>query len=120
MFSISIDILRFVVSLVSVLCLGVYQSHYLHPNVHIKQMKSNVPRTKLAFLASRNITRANVGLALSYVKLFTFLIENIYVQFESMVYQQIVGIPMGTNCAQIIVDLFYIVMRGFYVSSSQI
>ena len=33
--------------------------------------------------------------------------ENIYtyVQFEGMVYQQIVGIPMGTNCAQLIADL---------------
>ena len=28
---------------------------------------------------------------------FTFLMENIYVQFDGMVYQQIVGIPMGTN-----------------------
>ena len=37
---------------------------------------------------------------------FTFLMENIYVQIESMVYQQIVGIPMGTNCAPLIADLF--------------
>ena len=38
---------------------------------------------------------------------FIFLMENIYmyVQFESMVYQQIVGIPMGTNCASLIADL---------------
>ena len=43
---------------------------------------------------------------------FTFLMENIYVQFDGMVYQQIVGIPMGTNCAPLIADLFYIVMRG--------
>ena len=28
-------------------------------------------------------------------------------------YQQPVGIPMGTTCAQLIVDLFYIVVRGF-------
>ena len=27
-------------------------------------------------------------------------------QFESMVYQQIVGIPMGTNYAPLIADLF--------------
>ena len=34
---------------------------------------------------------------------FIFLMENIYtyVQFEGMIYQQIVGIPMGTNCAQL-------------------
>ena len=33
--------------------------------------------------------------------------ENIYmyVQFQGMVYQQIVGIPMGTNCAPLIADL---------------
>ena len=37
---------------------------------------------------------------------FTFLMENIYVQFEGMVYQQAVGIPMGTNCAPLIADLF--------------
>ena len=28
---------------------------------------------------------------------FTFVMENINVQFEGMVYQQIVGIPMDTN-----------------------
>ena len=32
--------------------------------------------------------------------------ENIYVQFEGMIYQQIVGIPMGTNCTPLIADLF--------------
>ena len=43
---------------------------------------------------------------------FTFLIENMYVQFDGMVYQQIVGIHMDNNCAPLIADLFYIVMRG--------
>ena len=33
--------------------------------------------------------------------------ENIYVQFEGMVYQQIVGITFATNCAPLIADLFY-------------
>ena len=32
--------------------------------------------------------------------------ENIYVQFEGIVYQQIVEIPMGTNCAPFIANLF--------------
>ena len=36
----------------------------------------------------------------------TFLMENIFVQFDGIVYQQIVGIPMGTNCAPLIADLF--------------
>ena len=45
------------------------------------------------------MTRINVGLALSLVIFFTFFMENIYVQFDGMVYQQIVKITMGTNCA---------------------
>ena len=40
--------------------------------------------------------------------------ENIYVQFDGMLYQQIVGIPMGTNCAPLIADLFlYCYERDF-------
>ena len=40
--------------------------------------------------------------------------ENIYVQFDGIVYQQIVGIPIGTNCAQPIADLFlYCYERDF-------
>ena len=37
---------------------------------------------------------------------FTYLMENIYVQFDGNVYQQIVRIPMGTNYAPLIADLF--------------
>ena len=28
-----------------------------------------------------------------------FLLDNIYIRFGSKLYRQIVGIPMGTNCA---------------------
>ena len=31
--------------------------------------------------------------------------ENIYAQFEDRVYQQIVGIPMGTNCVPFNADV---------------
>jgi hypothetical protein len=35
-----------------------------------------------------------------------FLLDNIYVVFRGLVYQQSVGIPMGTNCAPLLADLF--------------
>ena len=42
--------------------------------------------------------------------------ENIYVQMDGMVYQQIVGIPMGTNFAPLIADLLFMLLReGLYV-----
>ena len=35
-----------------------------------------------------------------------FLVDNIYVVFGDQVFQQTVGIPMGTNCAPLLADLF--------------
>ena len=35
-----------------------------------------------------------------------FLVDNIYVVFGDQVFQQSVGIPMGTNCAPLLADLF--------------
>ena len=35
-----------------------------------------------------------------------FLIDNIFVTFGGRVFQQTVGIPMGTNCAPFLADLF--------------
>ena len=35
-----------------------------------------------------------------------FLIDNIFVFFGGILFQQVVGIPMGTNCAPLLADLF--------------
>ena len=35
-----------------------------------------------------------------------FLVDNIFVVFAGKVFQQIVSIPMGTNCAPLLADIF--------------
>ena len=35
-----------------------------------------------------------------------FLIDNIFVQFGERLFHQVIGIPMGTNCAPLLFDLF--------------
>ena len=45
--------------------------------------------------------------------------ENIYVQFDGMVYQQILGIIMGTNCAPLIADLFLCCYERDFMSNLQ-
>ena len=35
-----------------------------------------------------------------------YLLDNIFVRYGDTVYRQIIGIPMGTNCAPLIADLF--------------
>ena len=50
----------------------------------------------------------NVCDALSY------LLDNIYIRFGAKLYRQIVGIPMGTNCAPLVADPFlYCYERDF-------
>ena len=40
------------------------------------------------------------------IKMLDFLIDNIFVEFGGFIFQQTVGIPMGTNCAPLLADLF--------------
>ena len=35
-----------------------------------------------------------------------YLLDQIFIRFGSELYRQIVGIPMGTNCAPVVADLF--------------
>ena len=42
----------------------------------------------------------NVGEAL------TFLLDDIFIRFGTKLYRHVVGIPMGTNCAALVADLF--------------
>ena len=36
----------------------------------------------------------------------TVLLDNIFIQFGTKLYRQVVGIPMGTNCVPLVADLF--------------
>ena len=40
------------------------------------------------------------------IEMLNFLIDNIFVTFGGLVFQQSIGIPMGTNCAPLLADLF--------------
>ena len=36
----------------------------------------------------------------------TFLLDNIFIRFGTKLYRQVVGIPMGTNCAPLVAEFF--------------
>ena len=40
------------------------------------------------------------------IKMMEFLVDNIFVEFGGQIFQQTIGIPMGTNCAPLLADLF--------------
>ena len=41
-----------------------------------------------------------------FVQLLNFLIDNIYISFGTQLFRQTIGIPMGTNCAPLLADLY--------------
>ena len=51
--------------------------------------------------------------------MLTFLLDDSFIRFGTKLYRQVVGIPMGTNCATLVADLFlFCYERGFMMSLS--
>ena len=58
-----------------------------------------------------HMSKVNLGLPL------TFLLDNIFIRFGTELYRQVNGIPMGTNCAPLVADLFlFCYERDFMMS----
>ena len=67
---------------------------------HIK-----VARNK-SYFTSDPLNGDNKYTANDICKMIEFLVDNIYVRFGGQLFRQMVGIPMGTNCAPLLADLF--------------
>ena len=67
---------------------------------HIK-----VSRNK-SYFTSDPLNGDNRYTANDICKMIEFLVDNIYVRFGGQLFRQMVGIPMGTNCAPLLADLF--------------
>ena len=48
-----------------------------------------------------------------------YLLDNILIRFGTKLYRQTIGIPMGTNCAPLVADLFLRDTRDFMKSLSR-
>ena len=68
--------------------------------IHIK-----VGRNK-SYFTSDPLNGDNKYTANDICKMIEFLVDNIYVRFGEQLFRQMVGIPMGTSCAPLLVDLF--------------
>ena len=51
------------------------------------------------------------------INMLEFLVENIFVVFGGKVFKQIVGIPMGTNCAPFLADIFLYSYEADFIQS---
>ena len=60
-----------------------------------------------AFFTSSDQSRYTLWSCQNVCDALSYLLDNMYIRFGTKLYRQIVGIPMGTNCAPLVADLFY-------------
>ena len=67
-----------------------------------------------AFFTSSDQSRYRLWSCQNVCDALSYLLNNIYIIFGTKLYRQIVRIPMGTNCAPLVADLFlYCYERDF-------
>ena len=47
----------------------------------------------------------------------TFLLDKVFIRFGTKLYRQVVGIPVGTNCAHLVADLFLFCHERYFIMS---
>ena len=53
------------------------------------------------------------------IKMLEYLIDSIFVEFGGRIFQQTIGIPMGTKCAPLLADFLYLYELEFVQSLLQ-
>ena len=73
------------------------------------------------FVTSGDTKRYKLWSCQNVCEALIYLLDNIYIRFGTKLYRQIVGIPMCTNCAPLVADLFlFCYERDFMTSLSHV
>ena len=78
---------------------------FKHKNGTTRYTYIKVGRNK-SYFTSDPLNGDNKYAANDICKMIEFLVDNIYVRFGGQLFRQMVGIPMGTNYAPLLADLF--------------
>ena len=74
---------------------------------------------KIAFFTSDDQKRFNLWSCENVCDALIYLLDNIFIRFGTKLHREIVEIPMGTNCASLVTDLFlFCFERDFLMSFS--
>ena len=92
---------------------NIINNDFKHKNGATRYTHIKVGRNKSHF-TSDPLNGDNKYTANDICKMIEFLVDNIYIRFGGQLFRQMVGIPMGTNCAPLLADLFlYSYESGF-------
>ena len=96
---------------------SIINNAFKHKNGATRYTHIKVCRNK-SYFTSDPLNGDNKYTANDICKMIEFLVDNIYVRFGGQLFRQMVGIPMGTNCAPLLADLFlYSYENEFWINS---
>ena len=84
---------------------SIINNAFKHKNGATRYTHIKVGRNK-SYFTSDPLNGDNKYTANDICKMIKFLVDNIYVRFCGQLFQQMVGIPIGTNCAPLLANLF--------------
>ena len=65
---------------------------------------------------SKIISKTNISFSCDeLINSIDFIVNNSFITFHSLVYRQVIGIPMGTNCAPFLANVFLHVYEYEYL-----
>ena len=85
--------------------INIINNVFKHKNGATRYTHIKVGRNK-SYFTSDPLNGNNKHTASDICTMTEFLVDNIYVRFGGQLFQQMVGIPMGTNCAPLLANLF--------------
>ena len=75
--------------------------------------------TEMHFLLQKNLKKISCMVVSKCMRCADLFVDNIFIRFGTKLYRKVVGIPMGTNCAPLVADLFlFCYERDFMMSLS--
>ena len=96
--------------------LSAYNAFFFDEEVNIWLMYVTyihlTPQCNVSIISMRNISCFD-----DIIKMLEFLVDNIFVVFAGKIFQQTVGIPMGTNCAPLLADIFLYSYEADFIQS---
>ena len=78
---------------------------FKHRNGDVRYTHIKIGRNK-SYFTNDPLNGDNKYSANDICKMIEFLVDNIHVRIGEQLFQQMVGVPMGTNCVLLLVDLF--------------
>ena len=85
---------------------NIINNAFKHKNGATRCTHIKVGRNK-SYFTSDPLTCDNKYTANKFCKMIEVSVDNIYVRFGGQLFRQMVGIPMETNCAPLLADLFF-------------